>query len=100
MISTQPERLRARARRLARGVSGAGVEDSESAVGGGSLPGQVLPSFAIRLAGGGEALAARLRRADPPVIARVRDDNVWLDVRTVLPRDERPLRRTLLDLPR
>ena len=100
MISAQPGDLRARARRLARGVAEASVEDSESAVGGGSLPGQVLPSFAIRLAGGGQALAARLRRADPPVIARVRDDDVWLDVRTVLPRDERPLRRTLLDLTR
>lgn len=100
MISAQPGDLRARARRLARGVDGAIVEDSESAVGGGSLPGQVLPSFAVRLAGGGQALATRLRRADPPVIARVHDDDVWLDVRTVLPRDERPLRRTLLDLPR
>lgn len=100
MIAAQPEDLRARARRLAHGVAGAGVEDSESAVGGGSLPGQVLPSFAVRLGGGGQALAARLRRADPPVIARVRDDDVWLDVRTVLPRDERQLRRTLLDLAR
>ena len=100
MISARPDDLRARARRLARGVAGVSIEDSESAVGGGSLPGQVLPSLAIRLAGGGQALAARLRRADPPVIARVRDDDVWLDVRTVLPRDERPLRRTLLDLPR
>ena len=100
MISARPDDLRARARRLARGVGDAGVEASESAVGGGSLPGQVLPSFAVRIAGGGQSLAARLRRADPPVIARVRDDDVWLDVRTVLPRDERPLRRALLDLQR
>jgi len=41
-----------------------------------------------------------VRRADRPVIARVRGDDVWLDVRTVLPRDERPLRRALLDLSR
>ena len=100
MISAQPVDLRARAWRLARGVARASVEASDSAVGGGSLPGQVLPSFAIRLAGGGQTLAARLRRADPPVIARVRDDDVWLDVRTVLPRDERPLRRALRDLAR
>ena len=100
MISARSADLRARARRLARGVARASVEASDSAVGGGSLPGQVLPSFAVRLAGSGQSLAARLRRADPPVIARVRDDDVWLDVRTVLPRDERPLRRTLRDLAR
>ncbi len=100
MIAAQPEGLRARARRLARGVAGASVAASEAAVGGGALPGQVLSSFAIRLAGDGQALAERLRRAEPPVIARVRDGDAWLDMRTVLPRDERPLRRALLDLSR
>jgi len=36
------------------------------------------------------ALAARLRRADPPVIARVEDDRLALDPRTVLP-DQEPI---------
>ena len=101
MISAQPDALRRRARRIARGVSGANVQATESTVGGGSLPGQVVPSFAVRLSGGAsgaEALAAELRRADPPVIGRVQDGDVWLDVRTVLPRDERPLRQALLGL--
>ena len=100
MIAAQPPALRARARRISRGIDGASVEASQSAVGGGALPGQVLPSYAIRLAGSGQALAGQLRHAEPPVIGRVRDDDVWLDVRTVLPRDEAPLRRALLDLPR
>jgi L-seryl-tRNA(Ser) seleniumtransferase len=102
MISAEADTLRRRARRIARGVANASVAATESAVGGGSLPGQVLPSFAVRLAGGASgaaALAAQLRGADPPVIGRVQDDDVWLDVRTVLPRDERPLRQVLLQLP-
>ena len=100
MIAAQPPALRARARRISRSIDCASVEASQSAVGGGALPGQVLPSYAIRLAGSGQALAGQLRHAEPPVIGRVRDDDVWLDVRTVLPRDEAPLRRALLDLPR
>jgi L-seryl-tRNA(Ser) seleniumtransferase len=55
-----------------------------STVGGGSLPGETLPTWLIALAGGDpEHLAARLRRARMPVIARIQDDRVLLDLRTV-----------------
>lgn len=61
--------------------------DSESTVGGGSLPGEVLPSVALALtAAAPDALAARLRQAEPPVVGRIRNDRLQLDPRTVLPR--------------
>ena len=67
------------------------VKPVESAVGGGSLPGETLPSWALRLAPGPEpadSLALTLRSADPPVVARVEDGAVLLDPRTVLERDD------------
>ena len=41
--------------------------------------------------GGAEELMARLRRADPPVLARIEEDRVLLDPRTVLPEEEEAL---------
>ena len=72
--------------------------ESVAAVGGGSLPGQTLPSCALRTcaaAGSAEAVAARLRAAERPVVGRIEGDAVWLDLRTVLPRDEPALRAAL-----
>ena len=64
------------------------------------MPSQTLPSFAVRLSGstdGAQSVATKLRHADPPVVSRVQDGEVQLDVRTVLPRDERMLRKVLLE---
>jgi L-seryl-tRNA(Ser) seleniumtransferase len=54
-------------------------------VGGGSLPGFQLDSWAIALRGGdgAEALAARLRAGRPPVLGRVRDGSLRIDLRAV-----------------
>jgi L-seryl-tRNA(Ser) seleniumtransferase len=60
----------------------------ESAVGGGSFPGAVLPTTLVALdAGplGADGLALRLRLGEPPVVARVADDRVVLDPRTLPP---------------
>ncbi len=66
------------------------VVPSEAAVGGGSVPGQTLPSFAVRI-DVGEASAARLekvlRQGAVPVVARVREGAVLLDVRTIADRE-------------
>jgi L-seryl-tRNA(Ser) seleniumtransferase len=64
------------------------VIDGTSAVGGGSAPGSALPTRLVTVAVDGysaSALAAALRAGDPPVIARVQDDVVVIDVRTVAP---------------
>ncbi|PKB79721.1 MAG: L-seryl-tRNA(Sec) selenium transferase [SAR202 cluster bacterium Io17-Chloro-G9] len=72
------------------------VEESRSAIGGGSLPGETLASWSLTLdcrgaTGGPQGVMERLRRWDPPVVARIEEDRVMLDPRTVLPHEEEDL---------
>jgi L-seryl-tRNA(Ser) seleniumtransferase len=65
----------------------AGVEDGESVVGGGSTPGQALPTKLVTVHHSrmsAQELEAALRGNRPPVIARVERDRLRLDLRTVL----------------
>jgi L-seryl-tRNA(Ser) seleniumtransferase len=88
MISAAPESLRLRAEALAPRLNGS-VAETRSAIGGGSLPGQTQPSWAVALeAGSPDALAGRLRQADPPVVARIEDGRVLLDLRAILPEQD------------
>ena len=69
------------------------VVEGFSTVGGGSLPGETLPTSLLSLAGdagggGAEGLAARLRDGNPPVIGRIEDERILLDPRTVLPEQD------------
>jgi L-seryl-tRNA(Ser) seleniumtransferase len=86
LLSQSPEALRARAGRLqglleARGVA-ARVEEVSGQVGGGALPLARLPSFACVLTvGEPEVFQERLRGAEVPVIGRMADGQVVLDVR-------------------
>jgi L-seryl-tRNA(Ser) seleniumtransferase len=62
--------------------------DGVSAVGGGSAPGTTLPTVLVAVVGEGvpaDALEARLRTLDPPVVARIEHDRVLFDLRTVQP---------------
>jgi L-seryl-tRNA(Ser) seleniumtransferase len=81
MVAEPAEDVRARAEGLAARLGGTVVE-TVARVGGGALPLLELPSFACAL-DGGDALAARLRELDPPVVARVREGRVLLDCRTL-----------------
>jgi len=79
------------ANRLRERVDGFEVEvvAVDSTPGGGSAPDVKLPSYAVALRGSGtSALAARLRRGEPSVVARLEDDALLFDVRTLLPGDE------------
>jgi len=68
------------------------VIESASTVGGGSLPGQTLPTKALAISGSSvDALAEKLRQSDPPVIARIENDRLLFDPRTVLPEQEQTL---------
>jgi L-seryl-tRNA(Ser) seleniumtransferase len=98
-------RLELRARRLAERLAkaaGARLEvsllEQRTLVGGGSLPGFELASWAVALRGSesAEELAARLRAAEVPVIARVQDGLVLLDVRTLLADDEAAVEAALV----
>ena len=97
MISASEQSVRARAEQWVSQLE-APVEivPTRSAIGGGSLPGETLPSWAVALDGpGADLLMRRLRKCDPPVIARVETDKVLLDPRTVLPEEDGPLLRGL-----
>ena len=67
------------------------VIDGESVIGGGAAPSTVLPTRLLALACVGHSadeLANKLRQADPPVIARVEEGRVLLDLRTVFPEED------------
>jgi L-seryl-tRNA(Ser) seleniumtransferase len=75
--------------RPGRGGVELGVDEVESTIGGGSLPGQTLPSWALVIRGPSpQRLLAILRACEPGVIGRVVDDRVVLDLRTVEPGDD------------
>lgn len=122
MIATPPDALRARAEAIAATLASAppdpstppgaaplpdaaagphGVEVAElrSPVGGGSLPGQTLPSFGLRVPVGSPArAAAALRRGPDRILARVEDGALVLDLRTVRPGADGILARRIADL--
>ena len=94
MLAVSGEELGFRARRWSESLGeGTSVVQSLSTIGGGSLPGETLPSWPLSVdtgdaIGGAEALARRLRQGSPPVIGRVEGEKVFLDPRTVLPEEE------------
>jgi L-seryl-tRNA(Ser) seleniumtransferase len=87
MLSRGADDLHRRADELAAALGAAGVnvavEPCRSTVGGGAMPTAELPSWAVTVSGGADAVDARLRAAAVPVVARVEDGKVWLDVRTI-----------------
>ena len=87
-IGNRAEALRARCAASQWRVA---IVDGESIIGGGAAPSAVLPTRLLALSCkdlGAEELAARLRTSDPPVIARVEDGRVLLDLRTVFPEQD------------
>ena len=93
MIGRTSEALHADAQRL-RDVIGtvAGltitIEGCTSTVGGGAMPTAAMPSWAVVLAGkSADAIDRALRAAPTPIIARIEDGKLWLDVRTIADAD-------------
>lgn len=89
MVAAPLPALRERAEALVAAVSeahpSAVASAMESLPGAGSAPGITMPSYGITIDGD---LLAALRRHDPPVIARSRDDRTMLDLRSVVPSDD------------
>ncbi|HET7469885.1 MAG TPA: L-seryl-tRNA(Sec) selenium transferase [Gemmatimonadales bacterium] len=89
MLTLEPGELTARAARLAAECPGElapRLEPGESAVGGGSFPGAVLPTTLVSLDPGplgADGLALRLRLGDPGIVTRVANGRVLLDPRTL-----------------
>ena len=87
MIAASPDVLRQHAQALVAELdpeAGASVVELRSTVGGGSLPGETLPSWGVALAvRSADRMVAALRRGTPCVLARIEGGRVILDLRTV-----------------
>ncbi len=91
MIRLDAAQIRARAQSLLPALSGlhAHLTSGSSVIGGGSTPEQALPTCLIAIeCAHPAAIERRLRAGDPPVIARIEDGRVLIDLRTVLPEEE------------
>jgi L-seryl-tRNA(Ser) seleniumtransferase len=103
MLALAPDAIRKRAAALVERLSpipslSLRVEESTSRVGGGAAPESEIPTFVIAVRGqtasAGDILTA-LRRHRPPVIARISEDRVLLDLRTIAPEEERILEEAI-----
>lgn len=89
MVSTGPEQLRQRAISWKEALGRGEILEGDSTIGGGSLPGETLPTFLLALqVPSPNRLLAALRQSTPPVIARLQDNQLVVDPRTVLPEQE------------
>jgi len=107
MIATPAEKLKTRAQRMKRRIDQQNnrlhveVKESESEVGGGSLPITPLRTYVLALKSEthtAEQLTALLRRNEPPIIARIAHDEVLLDMRTLLDGDEATIVQALKNM--
>ncbi|MBK5251458.1 MAG: L-seryl-tRNA(Sec) selenium transferase [Peptostreptococcaceae bacterium] len=84
-LKDRAERLAEKIKANTRGFE-ISVEKGESQVGGGSMPLEKLPTYVVSI-GGGNISASKieigLRKNNPPVIARINEEKVILDVRTI-----------------
>ncbi len=99
MLEASVETLKKRASRLGRRLRERGVpargQATRAALGGGTTPAETIASYGIAIAGGQRLLDA-LRTVSPPVIGRIEDDRVILDLRTVFPDQDHDLENALV----
>jgi L-seryl-tRNA(Ser) seleniumtransferase len=95
MLRMNAEEIGRRADALAAALNTAGwrarIVDGMSTVGGGSAPGAELPTRLVELERDGlsaDGIEQHLRALDPPVIARIQNDRVVIDLRTVAPGED------------
>ena len=101
MIAASLKDLRERASEWKKAAGEwAEIVESRAAIGGGSLPGETIESAALRLncdalGRNADSVVTRLRRSSQPIIGRIEDDDVLLDVRTVLPSQDNNVEKAL-----
>jgi len=98
MMRLSAEEIGARAERIAERVQlsklSVEVMDGESVIGGGAAPSAVLATRLLAISHkdlSTDEVAARLRGSDPPIVARVEEGHVLLDLRTVFPEQDEAL---------
>jgi L-seryl-tRNA(Ser) seleniumtransferase len=98
MIRMTADEIRARAENICGQTPGAQIIEGQSVAGGGSTPEQSLPTWLLALPGDARKLERKLRANDPPIIARIENDRLVLDLRTVAASEEGDLARALRSL--
>ncbi len=89
MISASMDSLHDRVQRWQADLRSGEIHTSESTVGGGSLPGETLPTYVLALpVKNPDRILKALRNFSVPIIARVENDAIMFDPRTVLPEQE------------
>jgi L-seryl-tRNA(Ser) seleniumtransferase len=100
MLTESPSEIESRAQAVARTLREGGVEAeviaTKASVGGGAFPTVEIPSSALVLGGRADDTEAKLRRGEPPVIGRISEEKLLLDLRSVLPREDATLSRAVL----
>jgi L-seryl-tRNA(Ser) seleniumtransferase len=92
MISAQPDDLRHRAIKWIEELGEGELLEGQSTIGGGSLPGETLPTWlAAFRARSPDRILADLRKSSPAIIARIENDQIICDPRTVLAEQEEQL---------
>ena len=102
MMRLSKEEIGTRAEAVAKKLQSprlsAEIRDGESVIGGGAAPSATLPTRVLAITCKGlsaDQLSACLRASDPPVIARVEEGRVLLDLRTVFPEQDEVVTSTL-----
>jgi L-seryl-tRNA(Ser) seleniumtransferase len=96
MISMEPGQVKIRAEVWRKALGQGEVIESESTVGGGSLPGESMKTWVLALdLKSPDKFAAKLRAASTPIVARTENERILLDPRTVLPDQDAVLLRVL-----
>ena len=89
MMSSTPAQIKNRTENWKKALGRGEIVHGKSAVGGGSLPEETLPTWLLALdIAKPDKFLAELRKENPPVIARTENDRILLDPRTVLPEQE------------
>lgn len=96
MISASQKEIEQRANDWQQEIGHGEVKAGRSTIGGGSLPGETLPTSVLHIAGDAEQIADRLRSANVPVIGRIQEEELLLDPRTVLPHEDKDLVAALI----
>jgi L-seryl-tRNA(Ser) seleniumtransferase len=102
MVRLSKEAIGGRAEAIANEVQSADLNieviEGESVIGGGAAPSAVLPTRLLAITSktlGAEEISKRLRKSEPPIIARIEEGRVLLDLRTVFPEQDASLRDAL-----
>jgi L-seryl-tRNA(Ser) seleniumtransferase len=105
MMSLSREEVRQRAEFVAGQIRSswlsAEIVDGESVIGGGAAPSAVLATALIAITSrqiSADELAKRLRSGDPPIIGRVEEGRVLLDLRTVFPEQDQVVAAALVSI--